>query len=81
MKYDVVVIGAGASGMMAAIQAAKKGSEEGTGGCIRVALLEVLARPGKRYLQPETASVTLPIISLMIAVITRTVAVLRIYWE
>lgn len=24
MKYDVVVIGAGASGMMAAIQAAKK---------------------------------------------------------
>ena len=50
MKYDVVVIGAGASGMMAAIQAAKKGSEEGTGGCIRVALLEVLARPGKKIL-------------------------------
>ena len=40
MKYDVVVIGAGASGMMAAIQAAKKSTEEGTGGCIRVALLE-----------------------------------------
>ena len=34
MKYDVVVIGAGASGMMAAIQAAKKGSGEGKGGCI-----------------------------------------------
>ena len=50
MKYDVVVIGAGASGMMAAIQAAKKSSEEGTGGCIRVALLEVLARPGKKIL-------------------------------
>ena len=31
MKYDVVVIGAGASGMMAAIQAAKKSSEEECG--------------------------------------------------
>ena len=29
MKYDVVVIGAGASGMMAAIQAAKKDSGKG----------------------------------------------------
>lgn len=28
MKYDVVVIGAGASGMMAAIQAAKKAVEK-----------------------------------------------------
>ncbi len=50
MKYDVVVIGAGASGMMAAIQAAKKGSGKGKDGCIRVALLEVLARPGKKIL-------------------------------
>lgn len=50
MKYDVVVIGAGASGMMAAIQAAKKSSGEGKCGRIRVALLEVLARPGKKIL-------------------------------
>lgn len=50
MIYDVVVIGAGASGMMAAIQAAKKGSGKGKDGCIRVALLEVLARPGKKIL-------------------------------
>ena len=50
MKYDVVVIGAGASGMMAAIQAAKKGSGKGKDGCISVALLEVLARPGKKIL-------------------------------
>lgn len=50
MKYDVVVIGAGASGMMAAIQAAKKGRGEGKGGRTRVALLEVLARPGKKLL-------------------------------
>ena len=74
MKYDVVVIGAGASGMMAAIQAAKKGSGEGKG----LHFLRFWQDPEKRYLQPETASVTLPIISLMIAVITRTVAVLRI---
>ena len=78
MKYDVVVIGAGASGMMAAIQAAKKGSGEGKGGCIRVALLEVLARPGKKILATGNGKCTLPIISLMIAVITRTAAVLRI---
>lgn len=42
MKYDVVVIGAGASGMMAAIQAAKCGR--------KTALLEVLNRPGKKLL-------------------------------
>ena len=42
MKYDVVVIGAGASGMMAAIQAAKNGK--------KTAVLEVLARPGKKIL-------------------------------
>lgn len=42
MKYDVVVIGAGASGMMAAIQAAKNGRS--------VAVLEILARPGKKIL-------------------------------
>lgn len=42
MKYDVVVIGAGASGMMAAIQAAKSGRS--------VAVLEILARPGKKIL-------------------------------
>lgn len=57
MKYDVVVIGAGASGMMAAIQAAKKCSSEDRnrghacyGSCKRVALLEVLSRPGKKIL-------------------------------
>ena len=81
MKYDVVVIGAGASGMMAAIQAAKKSSEEGTGGCIRVALLEVLARPGKKILATGNGKCNLTNYKLMIAVITRTVAVLRIYWE
>lgn len=51
MKYDVVVIGAGASGMMAAIQAAK--SIDSQGKCkkmVKVALLEVLARPGKKLL-------------------------------
>ena len=42
MKYDVVVIGAGASGMMAAIEAAKNGK--------KTAVLEVLARPGKKIL-------------------------------
>ena len=42
MKYDVIVIGAGASGMMAAIQAAKSGKS--------VAVLEILARPGKKIL-------------------------------
>ncbi|CDD66804.1 predicted flavoproteins [Firmicutes bacterium CAG:882] len=42
MKYDVAVIGAGASGMMAAIQAAKSGRS--------VAVLEILARPGKKIL-------------------------------
>ena len=42
MKYDVVVIGAGASGMMAAVQAAKCGR--------KTALLEVLGRPGKKLL-------------------------------
>lgn len=42
MKYDVAVIGAGASGMMAAIQAAKNGRS--------VAVLEILARPGKKIL-------------------------------
>lgn len=42
MKYDVVVIGAGASGMMAAIQAAKNGK--------KTVVLEVLARPGKKIL-------------------------------
>lgn len=42
MKYDVVVIGAGASGMMAAIQAAKSGR--------KTAILEVLGRPGKKLL-------------------------------
>ena len=42
MKYDVIVIGAGASGMMAAVQAAKSGRS--------VAVLEILARPGKKIL-------------------------------
>ena len=42
MKYDVVVIGAGASGMMAAIQAAKGGR--------KTAVLEALNRPGKKLL-------------------------------
>lgn len=42
MKYDVAVIGAGASGMMAAVQAAKSGR--------KTALLEVLGRPGKKLL-------------------------------
>lgn len=42
MKYDVVVLGAGASGMMAAIQAAKSGQ--------KTAILEVLGRPGKKLL-------------------------------
>mgnify|MGYP004462373103 FL=1 len=56
MKYDVVVIGAGASGMMAAIQAARAGAAAGgykkgcKAGKSRVALLEVLARPGKKLL-------------------------------
>ena len=42
MKYDVAVIGAGASGMMAAIQAAKNGK--------KTVVFEVLARPGKKIL-------------------------------
>lgn len=42
MKYDVSVIGAGASGMMAAIQAAKNGK--------KTVVFEVLARPGKKIL-------------------------------
>ncbi len=48
MKYDVVVIGAGASGMMAAVQAAKAENKGVRGRS--VALLEVLARPGKKLL-------------------------------
>lgn len=41
-KYDVIIIGAGASGMMAAITAGRRGR--------KVLLLEKMARPGKKLL-------------------------------
>ena len=40
MKYDVIVIGGGAAGMMAAVTAAENGS--------RTALLEKKDRPGRK---------------------------------
>lgn len=45
-----IIIGGGASGLMAAITAAKQGAD--------VTVLEHTARPGKRSCQRETASAT-----------------------
>src|SRR5690349_25153020 len=41
-KYDVLILGAGAAGLMCAIEAGKRGS--------RVAVLELAERPGKKIL-------------------------------
>ncbi len=48
MKYDILVIGAGASGLMAAYSAAKTASNKGKS--LRVCLLEKMARPGRKIM-------------------------------
>ena len=43
-KYDLIIVGAGAAGMLAAIQANAEAPQ------LRIALLERLPRPGKKLL-------------------------------
>lgn len=48
MKSDIVVIGGGASGLMAAYSAAKSASDAGK--CITVTVLEKMPRPGRKIM-------------------------------
>ncbi len=48
MKSDIVVIGGGASGLMAAYSAAKSASEAGK--CITVTVLEKMPKPGRKIM-------------------------------
>ena len=48
MKYDILVIGAGASGLMAAYSAARTASEAGRS--LRVCILEKMPRPGRKIM-------------------------------
>ena len=51
-EYELIVIGAGAAGMMAAISAAQNGvSGE------KILILERNEKPGKKYILPEKADV------------------------
>ena len=48
MKYDILVIGAGASGLMAAYSAARSAAEKGND--LRVCVLEKMPRPGRKIM-------------------------------
>ena len=48
MKYDILVIGGGASGLMAAYSAARKAADEGRD--LRVCVLEKMPRPGRKIM-------------------------------
>lgn len=48
MKYDIIVIGGGASGLMAAYHAAKAASDAGL--CLSVTVLEKMPRPGRKIM-------------------------------
>ncbi len=48
MKYDILVIGAGASGLMAAYSAAHRAAEKGLD--LRVCVLEKMPRPGRKIM-------------------------------
>ena len=48
MKYDILVIGAGASGLMAAYSAAHSAAEKGQD--LRVCILEKMPRPGRKIM-------------------------------
>ena len=48
MKYDILVIGAGASGLMAAYSAASSAAAKGTD--LRVCVLEKMPRPGRKIM-------------------------------
>ncbi len=61
-KYDLIIVGAGAAGMLAAIQANAEAPQ------LRIALLERLPRPGKKL--PATAAATLPTPPLHVNIIT-----------
>lgn len=63
-QQDVLVIGAGASGMMTAITAARRG--------LSVTVLELWISRGKKFWQPETENVILQILRCLPGVITET---------
>lgn len=63
-QQDVLVIGAGASGMMTAITAARRG--------LSVTVLEHMDKPGKKFWQLETENVILQILRCLPGVITET---------
>ena len=48
MKYDILIIGGGASGLMAAWSAARRAAEEDR--CLTVCVLEKMPRPGRKIM-------------------------------
>lgn len=48
MKYDILIIGGGASGLMAAWSAARRAAEENR--CLTVCVLEKMPRPGRKIM-------------------------------